>query len=361
MNKDNSLVLDFATNITFRNRYSIIVYLFLIIFYTISLLFSFYIFQFNDKFIDKLQSVYPYTYVYSKSDIKLLNNEVKVYKEIFEINFEELEYKFNDDSSSMLFKNIGLRSFDKENIPLSVFNYKNNIDEDVNIIYVDQILYKKLINSKNYKNGIYIKYINSNKFYFVKVKPIEVFDTSKWILMENTLAKKIFINDYFDKNVLVSKDNDLLYSIYKERYPNTYLWSDSLSFFGIVFYKLSDKFYTIYNFSFTIMICLFIFVTLKGLLKEFKKMTLFASRFGKSLFSIFMIYTGVLMVYFNSMIFISFGLAFFCTIYINDILFFSDILQFPFFVFIVLNFFILLLTSIFVYYYGVYFDRAKYV
>jgi len=362
MDKGYKLLVDFVFETIFKNKNSIVVYIFLTLFYTISLLFSFYILEYKDKFIDKLQSIYPHCYVYTKKDIEPLNKtNTKIYKEIFEINFDQLTYKYQQNDQQILFKNIGLRSFDKQNIPNGLVQYKKDIDGSSDIIYVDQILYKKLTKAKQYKDGIYISYINSDIEKFVKIKPVEIFDTTKWVVLSNDLAKIVFGDDYFDKNVIFGVDMENIYHQYKQKYGNTYRWSDSLSFFGIVFYKLSTTFYTIFNILFLIMIILFIYVTLKGLLKEFLKMTLFASRFGMSLISLGLIYCIGLMLYFDSLILLSYFITYNLIEYINILLDFTNHLKFPLDIVIIINIIVVITTSIFTYYYGILYKREKYV
>ena len=361
LNNDTKLLYKFIFKVIFYNKHSLFIYGFLIIFYTISLLFGFYILEFKDKFITKLQSVYPYSYVYSKANIKPISPKTKIYKEIFEINFEQLTFSYKNDTDQILFKNIALRSFDINNIPTSVDKYTNDILKKKYIIYTDQILYKKLTSSKKYHGGIYISYTNSDKKLFVQIRSIEIFDTTKWIVIPNYIAKDLFGDDYFDKNVISAKEQNIWYHIYKQRYPNTYRWDDSLSFFGIVFYKLSSTFYYMFNILFSIMLILFMFITLKSLLNEFKKMTLFASRFGMDLKKLSISYIFGLILYFNSILVISYIFAKLFINYLNPIINFTNQLDISSGEFMILNTIIIIITSIFTYYYGIYFKRAKYV
>ncbi|MEA3512830.1 MAG: hypothetical protein U9R37_04455 [Campylobacterota bacterium] len=363
--QDNILLFRFVKNILFKDRNSKLIFLFLIFFYTLSLLFSHFLSSYKDKFIDKLQSVYPKAYIYTLKDVKPKDDGYIHFKEIFEVNYEGLEFSYKKDGIKNRFTNLAIRSFDKNNIPESLSKYKNDIQNNKNTIYLDQKKYISLTTNKSYNGGIYIKSNKDGKSIFVQIKKFELFDTSSWIVIPNYIANKIFHKNNFDKNVIVSK-NRVLYSQqnikeYYSEYKNLYFWYDSLSFFSKAFYKISTITFKYFNQLFLILISLFAYITLKNIIYEMRKMTLFASRFGKNLLSVTFIYSFGLFIYFSLVVFLSYIFAYFINNLLLDITRLNYQIEFPTVHYIFLILLIIVIVCFFVAYYGRFKQRVDYV
>jgi len=362
ISKDNKLIFKFVFEILFLNLSSKVIMILLILFYTLNILFSHYLESFKDKFIDKLKMVYPTAYIHTAKNIKPINQKYFHYKDIFEVNFDGIKYSFAKNDKTNQFVNISIRSFHKENIPSILKNKQNQLK---NTIFVSQKIFNHLITQKKYKNGIHINSFINNKNIFVKVKKINLFDDTNWILIENSLAKMIFPPTMFNKNVIVNKfdkqnKEEVIFEDYKS-FNNLFFWYDNLSFSSKVFYKITNVTYDLFYQSFSMLIFLFGFITLKNIIYELKKMTLFAARYGKNLIELSLIYFIGLSIYFSIIFLLSFVIAFFINNSIKYILNLDYIISFPYFEYCEVLLLIIVIVLSFVIYYGRIVQRLDYV
>jgi len=360
---DNTLLFSFTKKILIGDRNSIVIFLFLIFFYTLSLLFSHFISSYKEKFIDKLQSVYPLVYIHTLKKVEPINKNYTHSKEVFEVNYQNLQYSFDHNSTKNTFVNMGVRSFTKEHIPKALSSYKKHIDQKEMVIYLDHKKYMQIVLHKDYNGGIYLSSQETNKQYFVQIKSFQLFDTANWIVIPNYIAKDIFYKNSFDK-VVIHQQGTNDYNTLKNDYQhfnNLYFWYDNLSFFSKTFYKVSQLTYSYFNQSFLLLILLFAYITLKNIIHEMKKMTLFASRFGKNLFTVTAIYFISITSYFLLIILISYLLA---TLLNNLSMKITELqykLHFPIEHLSILVVFIFFVVSFFVFYYAKITKRVDYV
>jgi len=192
----NSYVL----KIIFAQKQLVIFFIMLVSAFVVILFFLFFK-TFTTYYIDELKNVYPSVYLVKTKKIEEYNLEnIEADAEIFELNLDNFAISFDGEESFTL-GSIGIRSFSKEHIPKSIANSF----EDRDILYVSQKIYALLQETKAFQGKIYLESDIDYKMHAFDVKPFELQDNSKWILLQNSTARKLYRDDFFSKAVFYSQ------------------------------------------------------------------------------------------------------------------------------------------------------------
>ena len=170
--------------------------IFIIMFVSAFLVMLFFLFfkTFTTYYIDELKLIYPSLYLVKDKKIDTYKaSNFDVYAEIFELNVDSFSVSF-DKKDNFTLGSLGIRSFNKEHTPKML---TKTTDEDT--IYLSQKLYKLLKSNKNFKNKLFIKSDVDSKIYKFHVQEFKLHDNSKWVLFENSVARKIYRDDFFNK------------------------------------------------------------------------------------------------------------------------------------------------------------------
>ncbi len=205
--------------------------IFLIMFISTFLVMIFFLFfkTFTTYYIDELKLIYPSLYLVKDKKIDTYAlKELDVYAEIFELNVDNFPLSF-DKKESFTLGSLGIRSFDKSHTPKMLDSTDLN-----NTIYLSQKIYKLLKNSKKFKNILYIRSDVDSKIYKFKVKEFKLHDNSKWILLSNSVASKLFREELFNKASFYSKDKSSSEEYLKQRLQKAfsniiYTWEEHIS------------------------------------------------------------------------------------------------------------------------------------
>jgi len=170
--------------------------IFIIMFVSAFLVMLFFLFfkTFTTYYIDELKLIYPSLYLVKDKKIDTYKTDsLDVYAEIFELNIDNFSVSF-DAKENFTLGSLGIRSFNKEHTP-KMLKASNNGDT----IYLSQKIYKLLKSNKNFKDILFIKSDVDSKIYKFHVQGFKLHDNSKWILFENSVARKLYREDFFNK------------------------------------------------------------------------------------------------------------------------------------------------------------------
>ena len=178
--------------------------IFIIMFVSAFLVMLFFLFfkTFTTYYIDELRLIYPSLYLVKdkKIDAYKMDN-IDVYAEIFELNIDNFSVSF-DKKDNFTLGSLGIRSFNPKHTP------KMLQDSEGQTIYLSQKIYRILKSNKHFKDILYIKSDVDSKTYKFNVKEFKLHDNSKWILLENSVARKLYRDDFFNKASFYPIDKD---------------------------------------------------------------------------------------------------------------------------------------------------------
>ncbi|SFV58728.1 hypothetical protein MNB_SM-7-1380 [hydrothermal vent metagenome] len=139
--------------------------------------------------------IYPTIYLVRDKSIESYKIEgMNHYAEIFELNVDDFSLSF-DTKEEFSLGSLGIRSFERTYAPKII----PKVEKYADIIFLSQKLYDRVKEDKNFKGYLFIRSDVDQKFYKFYVKPFVLHDNSKWILFENSAAKKIFQKAFFTK------------------------------------------------------------------------------------------------------------------------------------------------------------------
>ena len=203
---------------------------FLIMFSSAFLVMLFFLFfkTFTMYYIDELKLIYPSLYLIKDKSIDTYKRkDLEVYSEIFEVNINNFYVSF-DAKDSFTLGSLGIRSFDESHMPKML--EKTDADDT---IYLSGKIYKLLKNHKDFKGKLFIKSDVDSKMYKFNVKMFELHDNSKWVLLENSVASKLYRNNFFNKATFYfpeDKDEITLKEELSEVFSNIiYSWDEHIS------------------------------------------------------------------------------------------------------------------------------------
>lgn len=205
--------------------------IFIIMFVSAFLVMLFFLFfkTFTTYYIDELKLIYPSIYLVKDKKIDTYKTDnLEVYAEIFELNIDNFSVSL-DKKDSFTLGSLGIRSFNRSHAPKMLDKSDMN-----STIYLSQKIYKLLKSQKNFKNELFIKSDVDTKVYKFKVKEFKLHDNSKWILLENSVAAKLYRDDFFNKATFYSTkenyDESALKKRLSEKFSNIiYTWDEHIS------------------------------------------------------------------------------------------------------------------------------------
>ena len=205
---------------------------FIIMFVSAFLVMLFFLFfkTFTTYYIDELRLIYPSLYLVKDKSIQSYKLEnLEVHAEIFELNIDNFSVSF-DKKDSFTLGSLGIRSFHKSHTP-KMLDLENKQSDT---IYLSHKIYKLLEDHKSFKNELFIKSDVDFKMYRFDVKEFKLHDNSKWILMENSVAAKLYRDNFFNKASFyplnVDYDEERLKQKLSKAFSNIiYSWDEHIS------------------------------------------------------------------------------------------------------------------------------------
>lgn len=203
--------------------------IFLIMLVSTFLLMLFFLFfkTFTKYYIEELKLVYPTVYLIKekKIDNYYLDN-LQAYAEIFELNIDNFSVSF-DSKENFTLGSLGIRSFPKSHIPKAL----HGLYEKGEILYLSHKIYRELSSNAKFQKELYLKSDVDSKVYKLRVKEFSLHDNSKWILLENSTAAKLFRDNFFNKASFYSKEDDsALEKRLSKAFKNIiYTWDEHIS------------------------------------------------------------------------------------------------------------------------------------
>jgi hypothetical protein len=206
--------------------------IFIIMFVSAFLVMLFFLFfkTFTTYYIDELKLIYPSLYLVKDKNIDSYKlGKLEVHAEIFELNIDNFSVSF-DKKDSFTLGSLGIRSFHKSHTPKML----TPSQEQSNTIYLSHKIYKLLQNHKKFKHELFIKSDVDFKMYRFDVKEFKLHDNSKWILLENSVAKKLYRDNFFNKATFYPLDANYDEVSLKQKLSNTfsniiYSWDEHIS------------------------------------------------------------------------------------------------------------------------------------
>jgi hypothetical protein len=246
---------------------------------------------FENYYISYLKSIYPHNFSMTKriKDIKIKNINYK--DEIYEVALQDIKlYLHNGNNYTKSYiKSLGIRSFDKDNIVKII---KNIYEKDT--IFISHNLFNKITSNDNFYTQISL---NNPKYKF-KIKSFKTHLENDYILMDNSIAKKLFSLSKFNiVNIYSIYDDKYIQNIFKNYNIKVISWKDRLPFFNKVFFGIYEEIFSIYIILFSILIIIFIIFFLSSLLDDMKEAIKKMLYFGNGFFQTFIIFFMILSLF----------------------------------------------------------------
>jgi len=276
---------------------------------------------YKNHYISSLRYIYPHTFIYHNKLLPSAQLDITHHLEIYAIGIENLQLAYNKDYFHL--KSVDIRSFHEKHPPTIIQDqYKNN--KSTNTIYVNESLYQKITSHKDYQGFIFI----NDAQIPVAIDYFTGYADADYILLDNTLAKRIFAQKRFNiNNIYSSHKEQYIKRLYESKNIPITLWSDVLPFFNKVFYRIASLSFAVYLFVFVCLSVLFANFILYALIVELKKATSFMINHGKSATTIITLSTLVTSLIYLIIYALSYGIYYFSLQYIaSQFDFFKDIM-----------------------------------
>jgi len=301
----------FVLKIIFAKKQLVVFFIMLISTFVVILFFLFFK-TFTTYYIDELKQVYPSVYLVKTKKIEdyALKN-IEADAEIFELNLDNFAISFNGNDKFTL-GSIGLRSFSKKHIPQSIVHSF----EDKKILYVSQKIYALLKGTKAFKGVVYLQSDVNHHMYRFAVKPFHLQDNSKWILIENTMAKKLYRESFFSKAVFYSKlSEDEVKQRVENKFTNMiYTWDENISLMSRALKDSMLYFFSLITIAISVLSISSIIFFARELADDLTHLTRYAFFYGISFSYVYISYLFIANIIISTILLI----AYFCAFYIDE-------------------------------------------
>ena len=285
---------------------------FFVILFSFTSILMFYLFfhTFKKYYIDELKSIYPTVYIASPKSVEKFNLEhAKVSKEIFNTLFDE-NFKVSFDANREFSVGcIGFRSFDDNHVPKILNKLHENTS---NAIYVSNILYAQLKNQKKFNNTVFLRSDINDRIYKFRVVPFELHENTKWILMPNSSAKKLFYSSIFDKVVFYSNidETQLINKLKKEFKVPVFSWEENISLSNRALKESMMLLFSYLSLAIILIVLISFWFFAQSIVDDLMLLTQNAFFYGARFSMIYVVYIVLLNIYLFSLFCISYLLSY---------------------------------------------------
>ena len=259
-------------------------------------------------YIEELKLIYPSLYLVKDKELSCYKVEgSEIYGEIFEQNIDDFLLSF-DGRESFVLNGVALRSFPQSHLPLIIKDiYQNN-----DTIYLSNALYNLIKNNPSFHGVIYLPLQKNNELYrSFKVQPFTMHDNSKWLVMQNKTAKKIFSDQLFNKVSYYTKgDEEELKKKLQLRFHNIiYTWEDYITLSNEAFKESMVYLFLALSVAIVVLGLSSIIFFTKGLVDDLLHLTRYAFFYAHSLVHLYGVYLLFALLLLSVNFLVSYSLA----------------------------------------------------
>ena len=279
----------------------------LMLFMSIVKIFFHLICVYKSAYIDELAYIYPQVFAYKSAHLKPLGED-KLFQEIFEIIYRDLRIIPHKNAHAIALKHIGLRSFDAHNVPVFI---KQKLSTGVihnlhETIFISRDLLQKI--GLNDEQTVWLLDQKGQKLP-LQISSFHNIDDKSWVLLSNSVAKKLLPQSLFKYTTIVSSDDA---TTTKERYQKEYnierieSFLDRVPFFNALAYTMITKLYGWVLIGLVLIEFCFFSLILRDIFKEFSKAFIFFKFFGSKTYQLLQQFVLCTTIYLSLVLMVSY-------------------------------------------------------